>query len=88
MSESSKNEYFEVIYVIWRNDEFKKYIKYDNGIKVVNYFNKVMIELKDIIFNSDVLINIDNYLDYQFISIGHRLCGSVAALILYEGTNK
>lgn len=114
VSESSTDKYFDFNFVLWRNDEFKKFIiafpgtrnsilellnealntklvnynNVDNGIKVVNYFNKVMIELKEIIFQSNVLIDIDNHPGYQFISIGHSLGGAVASLILYDAVNK
>ena len=114
VSESSTYKYFDFNYVLWRNDEYKKYIiafpgtrnsvlellsealniklvdynNVDNGIKVVNYFYKVMIELKEIIFQTNVLIDIDEHPNYQFISIGHSLGGSVATLVLYEAINK
>ena len=114
VSESSLENYYEFNFVLFRNDEYKKYIiafpgtrdpilellsevvnsklvnynDIDNGIKVVNYFYKVTQELKEIIFTSDVLSDIDNHPGYQFISVGHSLGGAVATLVLYEGVNK
>ena len=114
VSESSLENYYEYNFVLFRNDEYKKYIiafpgtrdpilellsevvnsklvnynDIDNGIKVVNYFYKVTQELKEIIFTSDVLSDIDNHPGYQFISVGHSLGGAVATLVLYEAVNK
>ena len=114
ISESSTDKYFEFNYVLWRNDDYKKYIisfpgtrnsvlellnealniklvnynNVDNGIKVVNYFNKVMIELKEIIFTPDVVKDITEHPNYQFIAIGHSLGGAVATLVLYDAVNK
>ena len=114
VSETSTDKYFEFNYVLWRNDDYKKYIiafpgtrnsvlellnealniklvnynNINNGIKVVNYFNKVMIELKEIIFQTNVLKDINEHPGYQFIATGHSLGGAVGALVLYEGVNK
>ena len=70
------------------NSKLVNYNDIDNGIKVVNYFHKVTQELKEIIFTSDILSDIDNHPGYQFISVGHSLGGAVATLVLYEGVNK
>jgi hypothetical protein len=114
VSESSIENYFNFNFVLFRNDEYKKYIisfpgtrdpilellneavniklvnynDIDNGIKVVNYFYKVMQELKEIIFTSDVLSDINNHPGYQFISVGHSLGGAVATLVLYDAVNR
>ena len=69
------------------NSKLVNYNDIDNGIKVVNYFHKVMQELKGVIFTSDVLSDIDAHPGYQFISVGHSLGGAVAALVLYDAVN-
>ena len=77
--ETSTTEYYTYNFVLWRSDEYKKYILafpgtrnnimellneaaniklvnydgVDNGIKVVNYFNKVALEIKDLIFSEE-----------------------------------
>ena len=48
----------------------------------------MIYELKEIIFQSNVLQDIDNHPDYQFIAVGHSLGGAVAALTLYEAVNR
>ena len=114
VSESSIEDYFDFNFVLWRSDEYKKYIiafpgtrhdilellgevansklvnfySYSNGIKVVNYFNKVMVELREIIFTSKVLSDIDEHPGYQFIATGHSLGGAVASLVLYDAMIK
>ena len=113
VSESSIDDYYDFNFVLWRNDNYKKYIiafpgtrhdvlellgevinsklvNYDSSsnIKVVNYFYKVMVELKEIIFQSNVLQDIDNHPGYQFIAVGHSLGGAVATLTLYEAVNR
>ena len=112
--ETSTTEYYDYNFVLWRSDEYKKYILafpgtrnnimellneavniklvnydgVDNGIKVVNYFNKVALEIKDLIFSEENLKDIAAHPGYQFIFIGHSLGGSVAAIELYEAINK
>ena len=112
--ESSTTEYYNYNFVVWRNDEYKKYIfafpgtrnnivellneaaniklinynGLDNGIKVVNYFYKVTLEIINLIFTSEVLQDIDSHTGYQFIFIGHSLGGAVASIVLYEAFNK
>lgn len=112
--ETSTTEYYTYNFVLWRSDEYKKYILafpgtrnnimellneaaniklvnydgVDNGIKVVNYFNKVALEIKDLIFSEENLKDIAAHPGYQFIFIGHSLGGSVAAIELYEAINK
>ena len=112
--ETSTTEYYTYNFVLWRSDEYKKYILafpgtrnnimellneaaniklvnydgVDNGIKVVNYFNKVALEIKDLIFSEENLKDIAAHPRYQFIFIGHSLGGSVAAIELYEAINK
>ena len=114
VSESSISEYYDYNFVLWRSDEYKKYIiafpgtrnsilellneainillvsynGVDNGIKVVNYFNKVAMEMKDIIFTPEILKDIKSHSDYQFIFTGHSLGASVAAIILYDAINR
>ena len=108
ISESSTSKYFTYNYVLWRSDEFKKYIlafpgtrndvvellsealniqmvKYNSeGIKMANYFYKVMLEIKEILFNNQVLQDINAHPGYQFIVTGHSLGGSVASVVLYD----
>ena len=60
----------------------------DNGIKVVNYFYKVALEIRDLIFSYENIQDIEAHPGYQFIFIGHSLGGSVAAIELYEAINK
>ena len=114
VSESSIPDYFDYNFVLWRSDEYKKYIiafpgtrnniiellneainiklvnydGVDNGIKIVNYFNKVAMEIKDIIFTSETLQDFSEHPGYQFIITGHSLGASVAAVILYDAINK
>ena len=47
-----------------------------------------MVELKEIIFQSNVLQDIDNHPGYQVIAVGHSLGGAVATLTLYEAVNR
>ena len=70
------------------NIKLVNYDGVDNGIKVVNYFNKVALEIKDLIFSEENLKDIEAHPGYQFIFIGHSLGGSVAAIELYEAINK
>ena len=91
--ETSTTEYYTYNFVLWRSDEYKKYILafpgtrnnimellneaaniklvnydgVDNGIKVVNYFNKVALEIKDLIFSEENLKDIAAHPGYQFI---------------------
>ena len=111
ISESSTSKYFTYNYVLWRSDEYKKYIlafpgtrndakellseavnikmvKYNNdGVKVANYFYKVMLEIKEILFTNQVLQDINNHPGYQFIVTGHSLGGAVASVVLYDAVN-
>ena len=111
-SESSIDEYFDFNFVLWRNDEYKKFVlafpgtrhdiiellgeavnsklvEYDDkGVKVVNYFYKVMLKMKEIIFTPEVLSDIDSHPGYQVIVTGHSLGGAVASLIIYEAVNR
>ena len=70
------------------NIKLVDYNEVDNGIKVVNYFNKVALEIRDLIFSSENLKDIDSHPRYQFIFIGHSLGGAVASIELYEAFNK
>ena len=70
------------------NIQLVNYNEIDNGIKVVSYFYNVMKELKDIIFTSEVLSDINNHSGYQFISIGYSLGRAVATLALYDAINR
>ena len=114
ISKSAIENYYKYNFILFRNDEYKKYIitfpgtrdpifellneaantqlvnynEIDNGIQVVSYFYNVMKELKDIIFTSEVLSDINNHSGYQFISIGHSLGGAVATLVLYDAVNR
>ena len=112
VSESSIDDYYEFNFVLWRNDEYKKYIlafpgtrhdviellneavnsklvDYDgNGVKVVNYFYKVMLKMKEIIFVPEVISDIEAHPGYQFIVTGHSLGGAVASLAIYEAVNR
>lgn len=114
VTESSIEDYYNYNFVLWRNDEYKKYILafpgtrndiiellkeainiklvdyngVDNGIKIVNYFYKVAMELKDIIFTTETLRDFDQHRGYQFVFIGHSLGASVASVILYDAINK
>ena len=114
VSESSTGKYFDFNFVLWRSDEYKKYIiafpgtrhdilellneavnsklvnyySYNNGIKVVNYFYKVMVELREIVFQTEVLADINEHPGYQFIATGHSLGGAVASLVLYDAMVK
>ena len=112
IDESSTTEYYNYNYVIWRNDEYKKYIfafpgtrhdiiellneainiklvnyyDVDNGIKVVNYFYKVLNEIKGMVFSAKNLADIEAHPGYQFIFTGHSLGGAVAGLMIYEAS--
>ena len=112
VSSSYIDDYYEFNYILWRNDQYQKYIiafpgtrnnvvellneaansklvNYnDNGVKVVNYFYKVMLAMKDIIFVPEVLSDINAHPGYQFIATGHSLGASVATLFLYEAVSK
>ena len=127
VSESSIEHYYDYNFVLWRSDEYKKYIiavpgtrnsilellreaintqlvEYslddsgeedinedtddDNGIKLVNYFYKVAKKVKDIIFTTDVLADIADHSDYQFVFTGHSLGASVASILLYDAVNR
>jgi hypothetical protein len=112
VSESSIDEYFDFNFVLWRTDEYKKFVlafpgtrhdiiellgeaansklvEYDDkGVKVVNYFYKVMLKMKEIIFTPEVLSDIDSHPGYQVIVTGHSLGGAVASLIIYEAVNR
>lgn len=70
------------------NIKLVNYDGIDNGIKIVNYFNKVVLEIKDLIFTSENLKDIESHPGYQFIFIGHSLGGSVASIMAYEAINK
>ena len=114
IADSSTTEFFNYNFVLWRSDEYKKYIlafpgtrnniiellseavnielvKYDdvdNGIKVVNYFYKVALGIKGLIFIPQTLKDINSHPGYQFIFVGHSLGGAVASLELYEAINR
>lgn len=114
VSESSISDYFDYNYVLWRSDEYKKYIiafpgtrnniiellneainiqlvKYngeDTGIKLVNYFYKVAMDMRDIIYTTEVLKDFDEHPGYQFVFTGHSLGASVAAISLYDAINR
>ena len=112
VSESSIDEYFDFNFVLWRNDEYKKFVlafpgtrhdiiellgeainsklvEYDDkGVKIVNYFYKVMLKMKEILFTPEVLSDIDSHPGYQIIVTGHSLGGSVASLIIYEAVSR
>ena len=114
VSETSITDYYDYNFVLWRNDEYKKYIiafpgtrnsilellneavniklvnynDNDDGIKVVNYFYKVAKEIKDLIFSTENLEDIEAHPGYQIVFTGHSLGASVAALVLYEGVSK
>ena len=47
-----------------------------------------MVELREIIFTSKVLSDIDEHPGYQFIATGHSLGGAVASLVLYDAMIK
>ena len=114
VAESSTTKYFNYNFVIWRNDEYKKYVfafpgtrnniiellneaaniklvnydDVDNGIQVVNYFYKVAIEIRSLIFTTETLNDFYAHPGYQYIFVGHSLGGAVAAIELYEALNK
>ena len=111
---SSIEKFFNFNFVIWRSDEFKKYIvafpgtrnvfkelpseiinsrlvnynEIEDGIKVVSYFYDLVLEIKDLVFSKEILLDIEAHPGYQFICVGHSLGASIAALILYDGINK
>ena len=70
------------------NIELVKYDDVDNGIKVVNYFYKVALGIKGLIFIPQTLKDINSHPGYQFIFVGHSLGGAVAWLELYEAINR
>ena len=114
VAESSTTKYFNYNFVIWRNDEYKKYVfafpgtrnniiellneaaniklvnydDIDNGIQVVNYFYKVAIEIRSLIFTTETLNDFYAHPGYQYIFVGHSLGGAVAAIELYDALNK
>ena len=113
VSESSTEKFFVYNYILWRSDEYKKYIiafpgtnsilellseglniklvdyeDKENGIKVVNYFKQLAFELKQLIFSTEILKDINEHPGYQFIATGHSLGASVATIILYEAVSK
>jgi hypothetical protein len=114
VAESSTTKYFNYNFVIWRNDEYKKYVfafpgtrnniiellneaaniklvnydDIDNGIQVVNYFYKVAIEIRSLIFTTETLNDFYAHPGYQYIFVGHSLGGAVAAIELYDAVNK
>lgn len=114
VAESSTTKYFNYNFVIWRNDEYKKYVfafpgtrnniiellneaaniklvnydDVDNGIQVVNYFYKVAIEIRSLIFTTETLNDFYAHPGYQYIFVGHSLGGAVAAIELYDALNK
>ena len=111
IDESSISDYYNYNYVVWRNDEYKKFIfsfpgtrhdimellseainsklvnyyEIDNGIKVVNYFYKVVKAIKSLVYSTKTLEDIKNHPGYQIIFVGHSLGASVAAIMLYTG---
>jgi hypothetical protein len=114
VAESSTTKYFNYNFVIWRNDEYKKYVfafpgtrnniiellneaaniklvnydDVDNGIQVVNYFYKVALEIRSLIFTTETLNDFYAHPGYQYIFVGHSLGGAVAAIELYDALNK
>ena len=112
VNETSTDKFFVYNFILWRSDEYKKYIiafpgtneilellneatnmklvEYEgnSNIKTVNYFQKIAFELRDLIFTKQVLKDINQHPDYQFIATGHSLGGSVATIILYDAINK
>ena len=114
VTESSTTKYFNYNFIVWRNDEYKKYVfafpgtrnniiellneavniklvnydDVDNGIKVVNYFYKVALEIRNLIFTTETLNDFYSHPGYQFIFVGHSLGGAVAAIELYDALNK
>ena len=111
INEGVTDKFFVYNFILWRNDEFKKYIaafpgtnevlelineiiqsklvNYDEDgqIKVVNYFKKVVFEIKDMLFTPEILEDIIAHPGYQFISTGHSLGGAIASLMLYDAVN-
>ena len=114
VTESSTTKYFNYNFIVWRNDEYKKYVfafpgtrnniiellneaaniklvnydNVDNGIQVVNYFYKVALEIRNLIFTRETLNDFYAHPGYQFIFVGHSLGGAVAAIELYDALNK
>ena len=113
VSESSTEKFFVYNYILWRSDEYKKYIiafpgtnsilellseglniklvdyeDKENRIKVVNYFKQLAFELKQLIFSTEILKDINEHPGYQFIATGHSLGASIATIILYEAVSK
>ena len=78
------------------NDILSSESKYKpNPILLVNFENyencftfDYVNELRDLIFTKQVLKDINQHPDYQFIATGHSLGGSVATIILYDAINK
>jgi hypothetical protein len=70
------------------NIKLVNYNDEDSGVKVVNYFYKVAMEIKDIIFTPDVLEDINDHPGYQIIFTGHSLGASVASIVLYDAINR
>ena len=60
----------------------------DSGVKVVNYFYKVAMKIKDIIFTPDVLEDINEHPGYQIVFTGHSLGAAVASIVLYDAINR
>ena len=112
VSESSTEKFNVYNYILWRSDEYKKYIiafpgtndilellneainiqlvdygEEQNGFKVVNYFKNLALELKELIFSTEIFKDIEQHPGYQFIATGHSLGASVATLILYEAVS-
>ena len=69
------------------NIELVNYDNKDNGIKVVNYFYKVALEIRNLIFTTEILNDIYAHPGYQTIFIGHSLGGAVSAIQLYDAFN-
>ena len=55
---------------------------------MVNYFKQLAFELKQLIFSTEILKDINEHPGYQFIATGHSLGASVATIILYEAVSK
>ena len=113
VDETSTTKYYNYNFILWRNDEYKKYILgfpgtrsdqelidegahmnlvnydgVDNGIKVVAYWYNVVVEIRNLIFSSKNLKDIEAHPGYQFILTGHSLGGSVASIAIYDAVTK
>ena len=66
------------------NTKLVNFYENNDNIKVVNYFYKVLKEIKGLVFSAATLKDINDHPGYQFIFTGHSLGGAVSSLMIYE----